>query len=1373
MSRPDGQLCSHVFVPAFTTEFIKPPNRKKGALSLPPASATSLASLCFLFLQNQQSLQIRFVSEFLRSFLDTASMPKHRFRSPSSPRERSSRRHKRRKRSPGRGSESNLSRSREGSGHRASSRTRILQTLADLVDLMSTREVPSRSTSGDPEALIQGTPDDSSPVGETSAELNVFTDTLTDEQTTQGKGRGSVPENAPVSSEVTNVTFAEVPEVADSAVIEGESPSSDSLIRGLFGNPVGLPEQACWLPIILDTTKTDVRSGLKEELKKSLLTKYEPKEELAFLIPPKVNKEILPNLGATVIARDKHQVQSQLEAGASLNALASGFSELAKLEVLQASPEGKEAASKLAEGIRLLADHYYGLSRARRAFIVPSLNFLGKTASDAAGMDEYLFGNNFAEEVNAAQVIEKVANKMARKPQQPPSQKTRFPAGPRSGQQKNQPGPVEAPVEEGLSTVTAEQEIPIQIPDPALDTVRSAGRLALFIERWKELTSDPVVLEAIRGYRLPFLVSPVPRPALRQTRLSAVETVACNKEISRLILKGAVAKVEPSQDQFLSPFFLIKKASGGMRFILNLRKLNSYLLPPHFKMEDWRTVVRLMLPNFNMASIDLEDAYLLVPIHPSHRRFLRFQWGGSTFEFTALPFGLATAPYIFTKIMRPVVRALREKGFQSIVYVDDFLLLGASREECLRNVQTSLEVLSALGFLVNHAKSQLIPSVRCKYLGFIFDSIHQSIAIPPEKRKKLLKLIRGFACKSRCSIKDFASMIGSLVAVFPAVQYSPLYTKRFEREKFLALESNLMDYSKQMRLPPYLGEDFEWWLAVLSKPDQANPIRSGPFATEIFSDASLSGWGASCGKDRTHGWWSTEDKYLHINALELKAAFYALKCFASDLRNANILLRIDNTTAIAYVNKFGSVQHPLLSDIARDIWRWCEEKDLYIFASYIASVDNVIADSESRMPSVDTEWSLSPQAFNRVEEMFGPFEIDLFASLINTKNEIYVSWFPDPGSWAIDAFTLSWDHLYFYAFPPFILLSRVLRKIYDDKATGILITSSSRMEKPFPGCREVIREAFLAQAVPASALDVMLASLSAATIKQYSHPLRAWWNFCHRNQVSPFCPEIDRVLEFLIQEIRRVGSYSTFNTMRSAISLVTGGAIGSHPLIKRFAKGISVIKPPRPKYDFIWDPAPVIARLAKIFPYEPLDLSTITKKLVLLLALGSGQRVQTLAAIRVSQIYRETNRLIIKIPDRIKTSGPGRSQPLLTFARFPDRPELCILTILDHYLYRTRDLRAPECDSLLISFVRPHKAVGAQSISRWIRKELELSGVQTDLFSSHSTRHASTSLAARKGVSLNIIKRAAGWSGESQVFANFYNRPICNADEFCNAVLLQ
>ncbi|KYN22429.1 hypothetical protein ALC57_05173 [Trachymyrmex cornetzi] len=242
-----------------------------------------------------------------------------------------------------------------------------------------------------------------------------------------------------------------------------------------------------------------------------------------------------------------------------------------------------------------------------------------------------------------------------------------------------------------------------------------------------------------------------------------------------------------------------------------------------------------------------------------------------------------------------------------------------------------------------------------------------------------------------------------------------------------------------MCLSTSLRDDFFWWQKILADPEQANIIRSGHFALEIFSDASLNGWGVACGTQRSHGWWAIEERDLYINALELKAAFFGLKCFATNWRDVNILLRIDNTTAISYINRYGSVKFPHLSALAKDIWQWCETRNLFLFASYIPPADNFIADEESRRTDTDTEWSLSVLAFDVICQRFGHPEVDLFASTLNAKCECYLSWFPDPGTWAVDAFTIAWGDLPFYAFPPFILISRVLRKIVDDSAEGILV----------------------------------------------------------------------------------------------------------------------------------------------------------------------------------------------------------------------------------------------------------------------------------------------------------------------------------------------
>lgn len=328
-----------------------------------------------------------------------------------------------------------------------------------------------------------------------------------------------------------------------------------------------------------------------------------------------------------------------------------------------------------------------------------------------------------------------------------------------------------------------------------------------------------------------------------------------------------------------------------------------------------------------MATLDLQDAYLSVPVHHSCRKFLRFSFQGIIYEFKALPFGLALAPYVFTKILKPVLSYLREREFLSVNYLDDFLLFGNNVKECNINSKSTIHILSSLGFLINEEKCQLVPSQKIKFLGFILDSHNMSIILPNDKRLALKKRVELFANKSVCKIRNFASLIGSLVSVCRAILYGKVYIRDLEREKFYAIEKSNDNYDANMHLSKY--SDYDWWIKKLSLPVIGRPLIRKLFEHEIFSDASLSGWGACMGNQRSHGWWSDNEKLEHINYLELRAVYYALRCFAGDLHSVDIVLRIDNTTAISYINKMGSIKYPKLSSLAKSIWQWCERRDIF------------------------------------------------------------------------------------------------------------------------------------------------------------------------------------------------------------------------------------------------------------------------------------------------------------------------------------------------------------------------------------------------------------------------------------------------------------
>lgn len=223
------------------------------------------------------------------------------------------------------------------------------------------------------------------------------------------------------------------------------------------------------------------------------------------------------------------------------------------------------------------------------------------------------------------------------------------------------------------------------------------------------ITSNSTILDWIKnGYAIPFSKK-VYQHVVPSNTFTNEEQRDMSVAINNLLQLGAIHDCEPQSDQFISKIFLTSKSNGGKRFILNLKLLNKFVTQNHFKMEDYRTACKLIPHNGFMATIDLKESYLLVPINPSHRKYLRFQLQNEvgenlTYEFKAMPYGLSSAPRTFTKIMREVVAHLRYRGYSSVIYLDDLLCLGRTYTECLNNVKETVNLLQCLGFVINFEK---------------------------------------------------------------------------------------------------------------------------------------------------------------------------------------------------------------------------------------------------------------------------------------------------------------------------------------------------------------------------------------------------------------------------------------------------------------------------------------------------------------------------------------------------------------------------------------------------------------------------------------------------------------------------------------------
>lgn len=294
-------------------------------------------------------------------------------------------------------------------------------------------------------------------------------------------------------------------------------------------------------------------------------------------------------------------------------------------------------------------------------------------------------------------------------------------------------------------------------------------------------------------------------------------------------------------------------------------------------------------------------------------------------------------------------------------------------------------------------------------------------------------------------------------------------------------------------------------------------------------------------------------------------------------------------------------------------------------------------------------------------------------------------------------------------------------------------------------------------------MNVMISSLSKATLTQYSSSFKQWWLYCVSRGIHHTEVTVPNVLDFLNDCFNNFNSqYGTLNNHRSALSLISADNIGQDGRIKRFLKGVFKLRPTFPRYVTTWDPSLVFNYLNNYYPNESLSLEIITKKTVMLLALASGHRCQTLSLIRLPNLRIEDRKIIISITDLVKNSNVGKSQPVLILPYYDQRPSVCPARCLITYMDKTRLLRPNTENKLFLTFKKPHHSATSQTIGRWIKQVLEGSGVDTTTFNAHSTRHAATSAALRAGLSMDVIRNTANWSGQSAVFANFYNRPIAN-----------
>jgi hypothetical protein len=453
---------------------------------------------------------------------------------------------------------------------------------------------------------------------------------------------------------------------------------------------------------------------------------------------------------------------------------------------------------------------------------------------------------------------------------------------------------------------------------------------------------------------------------------------------------------------------------------------NMSMLPTLIQQGDW------------MVKTDIKDAYLCIPVHQDHQTLLGFWWGKKSYQFQVCPFGLGSAPRVFTKLLKPAIAFLRKLGVRILIYLDDCLILNQDKDRLLKDRDTALWILQALGFVINWKKSMLIPNQQTEFLGFEVDSVQMTLKLPKDKIKDIVTRCQEMVREDQTTVRKLAKLIGKLTAASQAVLPAPLFYRRLQMQKTKGLCNGGQSYESIVGLTTDCKKELRWWIQELSNSNGKAIIAPMPDMV-ITTDASKVGWGGIVKGTRTQGQWSEEESKLHINILEMKAAEFVVKAFTKDLRNIHCHLRLDNKSCVAQINKMGGTRSESLFEALEGLWHYCLDHGITITAEHLPGVLNNEADEQSRIFADVSNWKLREEYFRQINLQWGPVEIDLFADRLNAQVNQYVSWKPDPAAVQVDAFEMNWRNLKGYMFPPFCLIGRCLGKVRKEQATLVLV----------------------------------------------------------------------------------------------------------------------------------------------------------------------------------------------------------------------------------------------------------------------------------------------------------------------------------------------
>ena len=566
-------------------------------------------------------------------------------------------------------------------------------------------------------------------------------------------------------------------------------------------------------------------------------------------------------------------------------------------------------------------------------------------------------------------------------------------------------------------------------------TISVKGRLRGHAGFWKEvLKAPPYVLSTIEaGYILPLKSEPTPH--YQRNQASAMQNAGfVQQSIEELLASGCVMEV-PEPPHVCSPMSVVENSVGKKRLVVNLRHLNRFLWKQKFKYEDLRVAMLLFEKGDFLFSFDLKSGYHHIDINEAHFKYLGVSWAGRFYVFTVLPFGLCTASFIFTKIVRALVRYWRAEGLRIVVYLDDELCAVKGQQAAVKASRLVQATLESTGFVAHATKSVWLPTQRLEWLGFVVDVALGHIEIPQEKIAALQCLLRR-ACQSRLVVaKRLASIVGRIISM--GLAFGPV--SRFMTRCLYAVLESRYAWCDVLTLSDEAMDELTFWSSSLEEYN-VQPIWHSPSAVRVvYSDASDTGYGGFVVEHGTcisHGQWTAAEAGLSSTWRELAAVWLVLLSVAQKLANYRVRWFTDNQNVVRIL-QVGS-RKPDLQAVALKVFALVVRYQIRLEPEWVPRELNEKADYLSRIVDYDY-WFVNPSVFEELNVLWGPHTVDRFADFHNRQLPRFNSRCWNPGTEAVDAFTVHWGQDNNWWCPPVALIPRVIGHARGCEAAGTLI----------------------------------------------------------------------------------------------------------------------------------------------------------------------------------------------------------------------------------------------------------------------------------------------------------------------------------------------